>query len=59
MRLLARLRSLLQERHQFGWMGLLRRRGWVLVVLVVVAYLVRDLVLYVALPLAIVAGFRR
>ena len=59
MRLLASLNALRQERRQLGWKGLLRRRGWVLVAIVVAAYLVRDLVLYVALPLAIAAGLRR
>ena len=59
MRLLASLNALRQERRQLGWKGLLRKRGWVLVVLVVVAYLVRDLVLYVIVPLAVVAGLRR
>lgn len=58
MSLLATLRALKQERRQFGWKGLLRRRGWALVVLVVAVYLVRDLVLYVVVPLAIAAGFR-
>ena len=58
MRLLASLHSLRHERRQLGWKGLLRRRGWVLVVLVVAAYLVRDLVLYVLVPLAVVAGLR-
>ena len=58
MPLLATLRSLRQERRQLGWNGLLRRRGWGLVALVVVAYLVRDLVLYVAVPLLIAVGFR-
>lgn len=59
MLLLATLRSLRQERRQLGWRGLLRKRGWALVAIVAVAYLVRDLVLYVAVPLAIAAGFRR
>jgi hypothetical protein len=59
MLLLATLRVLREERRQLGWKGLLRRRGWALVAFVVVAYLVRDLVLYVAVPLAIAAGFRR
>ena len=59
MALLATLRSLPQERRQFGWKGLLRRRGWALVALVVAAYLVRDLVLYVVVPLAVAAGLRR
>jgi hypothetical protein len=58
MRLLETFRSLRQELHQLGWKGLLRRRGWVFVALFIVAYLVRDLVLYVAVPLAIAAGFR-
>lgn len=59
MPLFATFRTLRQERRQLGWKGLLRRRGWALVAFVVVAYLVRDLVLYVAVPLAIAAGFRR
>ena len=53
------LRTLRNERRQLGWKGLVRKRGWALVVLVVVAYLVRDLVLYVVVPLAIAAGLRR
>lgn len=59
MRLLASLQTLRQERRQLGWQGLLRKRGWTLVGLVVVAYLVRDLVFYVVVPLAIAADFRR
>ena len=59
MLLLATLRVLREERRQLGWKGLLRRRGWALVAFVVVVYLVRDLVLYVAVPLAIAAGFHR
>ncbi len=51
--------TLRQERRQLGWRGLLRRRGWSLVLLVVVFYLVRDLVLYVAIPLAVVLGLSR
>lgn len=58
MLLLATLRSLRQERRQLGWRGLLRKRGWALVAIVAVAYLVRDLVLYVAVPLLIATGFR-
>jgi hypothetical protein len=52
------LRDLRDERRQLGWKGLLKRRGWVLVALVVLGYLVRDLVLYVLVPLAIAAGLR-
>lgn len=51
-------RTLRDERRQFGWKGLLKRRGWVFVALVVLVYLVRDLVLYVLVPLAVVAGLR-
>jgi hypothetical protein len=57
--ILARLRQLRDERRQLGWKGLVRKRGWTLVVLVVLAYLVRDLVLYVLLPLAVAAKIWR
>lgn len=46
------------ERRHLGWRGLLKRRGWVFVAVVVLVYLVRDLVLYVLVPLAVVAGLR-
>jgi len=59
MKLLGHFRTLRDERRQFGWKGLLKRRGWTLVALFVAAYLVRDLVLYVVVPLAIAAGLRR
>lgn len=58
MPLLTYFRNLRDERRQLGWKGLLKRRGWVLVALVVLGYLVRDLVLYVVVPLAIAAGLR-
>jgi hypothetical protein len=38
-----------------GWRGLLKRRGWRWVAAVVAFYLVRDLLLYVVLPLGAVA----
>jgi hypothetical protein len=57
--MLARLRALRDERRQLGWKGLVRKRGWTLVLLVVLAYLVRDLVLYVLLPLAVAAKLWR
>ena len=53
------LQTLKEERRQLGWRGLLRKRGWTLVLVVVAFYLVRDLVLYVAIPLAIVFGLSR
>ena len=59
MKLLAHFRTLRDERRQLGWKGLLKRRGWGFVALFVLAYLVRDLVLYVLVPLAIAAGFWR
>ena len=58
MPLLTYFRNLRDERRRLGWQGLLKRRGWVLVALVVLGYLVRDLVLYVLVPLAIAAGLR-
>ena len=51
--------TLRRERRELGWKGLLRKRGWSLVLLVVAFYLVRDLVLYVAVPLAVVWGLSR
>jgi hypothetical protein len=51
--------TLRRERRELGWKGLLRKRGWALVVLVVAFYLVRDLVLYVVIPLAVVWGLSR
>lgn len=53
------LRTLRDERRQHGWRGLLKRRGWTLVLLIVAYYLVRDTVLYILVPLAIAAGFWR
>lgn len=57
--LLGQLRTLRDERRALGWKGLVRKRGWALVALVVLVYLVRDLVLYVLLPLAVAAKIWR
>lgn len=51
--------TLRRERREMGWRGLLRKRGWSLVLLVVAFYLIRDLVLYVAIPFAVVMGLSR
>lgn len=59
MNLLARFRDLRHERRQLGWKGFLRRRGWRFVLLVVAVYLVRDVILYVVVPLALAAGLWR
>ena len=56
LRLMSKLRD---ERRRLGWTAFLRSRGWKIVVLFLVAYLVRDLVLYVFVPLAIFAGLKR
>ena len=42
-----------------GWKGLLRRRGWKLVLIVVVFYVVRDVILYVLIPIAVVVGITK
>lgn len=50
------LRRLRNERRALGWKGMLRKRGWKLVLAFVLVYLIRDLVLYVLIPAAIIAG---
>ncbi|GMR13057.1 MAG: hypothetical protein BMS9Abin29_1256 [Gemmatimonadota bacterium] len=51
-------RTLRRERIDHGWKRLVETRGWKLVVLFVLAYLVRDTVLYILIPLAVIAGFK-
>lgn len=58
-RLTGLVKQLRRERRELGWKGLLRKRGWGLVVAVVAFYLVRDVVLYVLIPLAIAVGLSR
>jgi hypothetical protein len=53
------LRTLRAERRALGWAGLVRKRGWKLVAVVVAYYLVRDIVLYVLIPLGVAAGVTR
>ncbi len=53
------LRGLREERRAIGWKGLLKRRGWKLVLVAVVFYLVRDVILYVLIPLAVVVGIAK
>jgi hypothetical protein len=57
--LTALLRRLRDERRSLGWRGLVRIRGWTLVVVVVAYYLLRDVILYIVIPLAIAAGLSR
>lgn len=49
------LRMLREERRTLGWKGLLKKRGWSLVAVVIVFYLIRDVVLYVLVPAGVVA----
>jgi hypothetical protein len=58
-RLTGFLRELRDERRARGWRGLFRHRGWKLVAVVVAYYLVRDVLLYIVIPLGVAAGFTR
>jgi hypothetical protein len=58
-RLTSFFRALRDERRALGWGGLVRKRGWKLVVIVVAYYLVRDVLLYIVLPLGVAAGISR
>jgi hypothetical protein len=49
------IRTLREERRSLGWKGLLRRRGWKLLLVFFLFYLIRDLVLYVIIPLGTAA----
>ena len=53
------LRSLRDERRALGWKGLLKKRGWSLVVAVILFYLVRDTILYVLIPAGLMAWLFR
>jgi hypothetical protein len=53
------VRMLRDEARALGWRGLVRKRGWKLVTAVVAYYLVRDVILYIVIPLGIAAGFSR
>lgn len=59
MKVMEYFRTLRDERRRLGWKGLLKKRGWKLVALVVLYYLVRDTVLYILIPLAVAAGLFR
>ncbi len=53
------LGALRAERRTLGWRTFVRKRGWRLVVAVFVVYLVRDVALYVLIPLAVAFGLSR
>ncbi|HEX9580440.1 MAG TPA: hypothetical protein VF970_04975 [Gemmatimonadales bacterium] len=54
-RLLGLFRVLRDERRALGWKGLLKKRGPKLLLAFVIFYLIRDVVLYVAIPLGLAA----
>jgi hypothetical protein len=58
-RLAAFLKTLRDERRGLGWRGLFRKRGWKLVAVFVAYYLVRDVLLYILIPLGVAAGITR
>jgi hypothetical protein len=49
------IRTLRRERRAVGWKGLLRKRGWKLLLLFLLVYLIRDLILYVIIPIGAAA----
>jgi hypothetical protein len=57
MRPLRFIRTLRDERRALGWKGLFRKRGWKLLLLFILFYLVRDVVLYIIIPLGTAAWF--
>lgn len=52
-------RRLRDEARALGWRGLRRKRGWKLVVVVLAYYFLRDVLLYIVIPLGIAAGVSR
>ena len=55
----ALVRTLRDERREYGWRGLVKRRGWKLVLFVVAFYLIRDIIVYILIPLAVIAGLTK
>ena len=53
------IKQLKAELKEYGVKGLIKRRGWRLVLAVFVAYLVRDVVLAVLIPLAVYWGIAK
>ncbi len=53
------LRKLKDDRRKLGWRGLLRQHGWKPVVVFFAFYLIRDIILYILIPLAIYAGIAK
>jgi len=53
------IRTLRAERRAIGWKGLLRKRGWKLLLVFFLFYLIRDLILYVIIPIGTAAWLFR
>ena len=47
------VRTLRDERRQTGWKGLLKKHGRKALAAFIIFYLVRDLILYVAIPIGV------
>jgi hypothetical protein len=58
-RIVHALRRLRDDRRRLGWRGLFRARGWKLVLAFVAYYLIRDVILYIVIPLGVAAGLTR
>lgn len=51
------IQQLRDERREAGWRGLLKKHGWKVFAAFFAFYLVRDLILYVAVPLGLAKYF--
>ncbi len=52
------IRRLRDDRRSLGWRGLLRKHGWKPFAIFFIFYLVRDIILYVVIPLGEYFGIR-
>jgi hypothetical protein len=50
------IRTLRDDRRSLGWRGMFRKHGWKPFAIFFIFYLVRDLILYVAIPLGLYFG---
>jgi hypothetical protein len=49
-----RRKAMIEDWRTRGWRAALRRGGWTMIGAIIAFYLVRDLVLYVAVPLGVI-----
>ncbi|MEE8134731.1 MAG: hypothetical protein V3T56_06715 [Gemmatimonadales bacterium] len=59
MKPLVLMRTLRDERRALGWSGLFHKRGWKLLLFFILAYLIRDTILYIIIPLGTAAWLFR